>query len=93
MSTVATVKIKTPTFLSDHLRHLIQTDLTILMSVRPIMIFSMPSIFRVRIPSKTLARSIPYHRHPLAQRGRDAGLAARQMQGLRHGITELLYHG
>ena len=81
-----------PTFLSDHLRHLMQTDLTILMSVRPIMIFSMPSIFRVRMPSKALARSIPYHRHPFAQRGRDAGLAARQMQGLSHGITELLYH-
>ena len=89
---VSTVEIETLTFLSDHLRHLIQTDLTILISVRPIMIFSMPSIFRVRRPSKTLARSIPHHRHPLAQRGRDAGLAACQMQGLRHRITQLLYH-
>ena len=87
MSKVATVKTETPTFLSDHLRHLMQTDLTILMSVRPIMIFSMPSIFRVRIPSKALACSIPYHRHPFVQRGRDAGLAARQLEGLFHGIT------
>ena len=54
------------------------------------MIFSMPSIFRVPILSKASARSIPYHRHPLAQRARDASLAARQLQGLSHGIANLL---
>src|SRR5450830_334583 len=39
-------------------RHLMHTDLTILMSVRPIMIFSMPSIFKVRMPPSTAAAKI-----------------------------------
>ena len=72
------------TFLSAHQCHmavtpayyLMRTDRTIFKSVMPSMIFAVPSILRC-MPSKALARSIPYHCHPLAQRGRDAGLAAR----------------
>ena len=90
MKAVSATELEMTTFLSDHLCHLIQTDLTILMSVRPIMIFSMPSIFRVRMASNMLACSIPYHRHPFAQRGRDAGLVARQLQGFAHTIDNLL---
>ena len=49
MKAVSATELEMLTFLSDHLRHLMQTDLTILMSVRSIMIFSMPSIFSVRL--------------------------------------------
>jgi hypothetical protein len=41
------------TFLSRSMRHLIHTDRTIFKSVIPIMTFSMPSIFKVRMPPST----------------------------------------
>ena len=79
------------TFLSNRLchwsRYWMRADQTNFKSVMPSMIFSIPSISSVRMQLKGLARSIPYHRHPLAQRGRNAGLAAGQLQGLGHAIT------
>ena len=64
-----------------------QTCRTLFKSVMPSMIFSMPSILSVRMALKGLARCIPYHRHSLGQRGRNAGLVAREVQGLVHAST------
>ena len=47
--------------------YLMQTDLTCLRSVRPSMIFSMPSIFKVRMPLSTDIEKISARRALLDQ--------------------------